>query len=110
MEINIKSVNKIKVASISGDLNSANAPEAENRLLSLIMGGNKKLIVDLHDLNYISSAGLRVLLAANKLIKKQQGELRISSLNNVVKEVFEISGFNFVFKIFSNTEEALEDF
>jgi anti-sigma B factor antagonist len=110
MEIEIKSVNKIKIASIAGDLNSATAPEAENRLTSLIMGGNKKLIIDLEDLNYISSAGLRILLAANKLIKKQNGELRISSINNVVKEVFEISGFNFVFKIYSSADEALVAF
>jgi anti-sigma B factor antagonist len=110
MEIDIKSINKIKIASIAGELNSATAPEAENRLTSLIMGGNKKLIVDLNNLNYISSAGLRVLLAANKLIKKQNGELRISSINNVVKEVFEISGFNFVFKIYANEAEALEEF
>ncbi len=61
-------------------------------------------------LHYISSAGLRVLLAAAKQLKTADGELRICDLNEVVKEVFDISGFSTIFKIFENETEALDSF
>ena len=61
-------------------------------------------------LDYISSAGLRVLLAAAKQLKGIDGELRICSLNEVVREVFDISGFTTIFKVFGSESEALDGF
>ena len=110
MEISHHSVGNIKVLALEGDLNAANSREVETRLNQMIMGGNKKLVVNLDKLNYISSAGLRVFLSANKLMKKKEGKLVLCGLNNTVKEVFEISGFHMIFAIFSTEEEALSDF
>lgn len=110
VELNTYSNNTIKILAISGEMNANTSSEVDNRLTNLIMGGNKKLIVNLAGLNYISSAGLRVFLSANKLIKKQNGELRISNLNDLVKEVFEISGFTMIFSIYSDEKDALKDF
>jgi anti-sigma B factor antagonist len=110
VELNTYSNNTIKILAVSGEMNAVTSKEVENRLTNLIMGGNKKLIVNLAGLNYISSAGLRVFLAGNKLIKKQKGELRISNLNDLVKEVFEISGFTMIFDIYPDEAAALEDF
>ncbi|MDH3651321.1 MAG: STAS domain-containing protein, partial [Saprospiraceae bacterium] len=93
-----------------GDLNANTCGDAETRLNQLILGGNTKLIVNLDNLNYISSAGLRVFLITNKLIKKNEGALRLCCLNDTVKEVFEISGFQMIFDIFRSEEEALENF
>ncbi len=61
-------------------------------------------------LHYISSVGLRILLAAAKQLKTADGELRICDLNEVVKEVFDISGFTLIFKIFGTESEALKEF
>ena len=61
-------------------------------------------------LDYISSAGLRVLLTAAKQLKRVDGELRICSLNEVVAEVFDISGFTTIFKVFRSESEALDGF
>ena len=110
MKIDIHSSNNIKVVSIEGDMNANTSDLAENKLHQLIMGGNKKLVVNLDKLNYISSAGLRVLLSANKLIKKQEGSIRLCGLNHTVKEVFHISGFHLIFPVFENEEEALKNF
>jgi anti-sigma B factor antagonist len=66
--------------------------------------------VNFEKLQYISSAGLRILLAAAKQLKAADGELRICDLNEVVKEVFDISGFSTIFKIFENETEALDSF
>lgn len=110
MKIEINESNTVKVLRLEGALNSKTARETETRLNQLIMGGNNKLVVSLEEINYIASAGLRVFLMANKLIKKQKGELALCCLNNTVKEVFEISGFNLIFKIFDTEEEALTHF
>ena len=110
MNIQIHSSKKIKIITITGDMNANTSPVADTKLQQLIMGGNQKLIANLEGLNYISSAGLRVFLSANKLIKKKQGSLRLCGLNNTVKEVFEISGFHMIFDIFETEGQALEDF
>lgn len=110
MNIKVYNSDNIKVISIEGDLNANTSAEVETKLNQLIMGGNIKLIVNLDQLNYISSAGLRIFLVANKLIKKKNGVLRLSNLNSTVKEVFQISGFHMIFEIFATEEEALKDF
>lgn len=109
MEITITNVDLIKIVHISGELNAVTSSEAETKINQLIMGGNHKLIIDLDKLRYISSAGLRVFLIANKLNKKNpSGEIRICKLNDIVKEVFEISGFNLIFKCFEDSTAAQE--
>jgi anti-sigma B factor antagonist len=110
MEMTTHSSSKIKVLSIEGEMNANTSGAVDERLHKLIMGGNNKLVIDLSGLNYISSAGLRIFLKANKLIKKKQGEIRICGLNETVKEVFEISGFQMILAIFENQAKALADF
>ena len=110
MEITTYTREGIKVISLKGDMNAVTSGQAETRIDQLIMGGNKKLVINLDDLKYISSAGLRVLLSANKLMKKKEGEIRLCGLNDTVKEVFEISGFQMIFSIFQSEKEALSGF
>lgn len=110
MKIEVHESNTVKVLSLEGALNSKTAKETENRLNQLIMGGNNRLVVNLNDVHYIASAGLRVFLMANKLIKKKNGSLNLCCLNNTVSEVFEISGFNMIFNIFDSEKEAIEGF
>lgn len=110
MKMTTHSASNIKVLSIEGEMNANTSGDVDERLNQLIMGGNKKLVIDLNQLKYISSAGLRVFLKANKLIKKKEGELRLCRLNDTVKEVFEISGFQLIFGIYTDQEEALTEF
>ena len=76
----------------------------------MIEGGAQKILVNFEKLEYISSAGLRVLLTTAKQLKAVDGELRVSGLNEIVKEVFDISGFMTILKVFGSESEALEDF
>ncbi len=110
MEISVKTTNEVKVLAFEGRLDTQTSPEAEKQLFQLIEGGDKKILVNLEKLDYISSAGLRVLLAAAKQLRTTHGELRICSLNEVVKEIFDISGFTTIFKVFGSDSEALEGF
>ena len=93
-----------------GSLDTNTAPEVEGFINTLLDQNQRKIIADLEFLDYISSAGLRVLLATTKLIKDKQGALRICSPNAEVKEVFDISGFSMIFSVFGTLEEALANF
>jgi anti-sigma B factor antagonist len=110
MQISVKTANEVKVLAFEGSLDTQTSPDAQTQLNQLIEGGDKKILVNFEKLHYISSAGLRILLAAAKQLKTAEGELRICDLNEVVKEVFDISGFSTIFKIFENETEALDSF
>lgn len=77
--------------SLSGRMDTSTAPQFEEELKASISGVNK-LILNFENLEYISSAGLRVILAAQKIMNKQ-GEMIIRNVNEVISEVFEITGF-----------------
>lgn len=81
---------KLTIA-LEGRLDSATSPELENELKES-MPGVQELHFDFSELEYISSAGLRVLLAAQKEMSKQ-GTMAISGVNDTVMEVFEVTGF-----------------
>jgi len=66
--------------------------------------------VDLEKMDFISSAGLRVLLATAQELQKAGGELRVCNLNEDVMEVFDISGFSTILMVFKDESEALQGF
>lgn len=93
--------------SISGRLDAVSAVEADKDFNKIIDAGYENLLVNLDNLDYISSAGLRVLLVAAKRIQQSGGKVVLCSLSNNVREVFEISGFSSIFNIFpTNTDAA----
>ncbi len=110
MPILIKTTNEVTVLAFEGKLDTQTSPDAEQQLTRLIEGGANRFLVNFEKLDYISSAGLRVLLVAAKQLKGIDGELRICSLNEVVGEVFDISGFATIFRIFGSEAEALDGF
>ena len=110
MLISVKTTNEVKVLAFEGRLNAQTSPDAQQQLTRLIEEGENRFLVNFEKLDYISSAGLRVLLAAAKQLKEIDGELRICRLNEVVREVFEISGFTTIFKVFGSESDALDGF
>ncbi len=110
MQISVKTTNEVKVLAFEGRLDSQTSPDAQQQLNRLIEEGETKILVNLEKLDYISSAGLRVLLVVAKQLKATDGELRICSLNEVVKEVFDISGFDMILPISASESDALEGF
>ena len=110
MQISVKTTNEVKVLAFEGRLDTQTSPDAQQQLTRLIEEGATKILVNLEKVDYISSAGLRVLLVVAKQLKTTDGELRICSLNEVVKEVFDISGFDLILPISASESEALEGF
>ena len=80
-----------------GRLDTTTAPQLEAELKQSI-SDNERLIFDFTKLEYLSSAGLRVLLAAQKMMDKQ-GEMVICNVNDVIAEVFEVTGFSDILTI-----------
>ena len=81
--------------------------EALRPYLECCATGREQLVLDLSGVDYISSAGLRVLMLARKQAKAQGGTLVVAGLTPVVKEIFEISRFTVVFEVFASVRDAL---
>lgn len=110
MEILEKKVGNVNLISIGGSLDAYSANDVESKLNSLIDAGQVRLVVSLDKLEYMSSSGLRVLLATLKKVRKQQGDIRLACLKPNIKEVFDISGFNQLFNISDTEETAIASF
>lgn len=97
MQINYnKEAEKLTVA-IEGRLDTATAPEFEQQIGELL-NGVSELVLDMTNLEYVSSAGLRVILRVQKVMFNQ-GEMKLIGVNETVMEVFEITGFSNILKI-----------
>ncbi len=105
MNISKSEIDSTTVFRLEGDLDTNSSPLAEEAFSEAIAGGCSSMLVNLRDVGFVSSAGLRVLLAAAKQLG---GQLRVCGLNETVNEVFEISGFITIFSVFPTEEEALQ--
>lgn len=110
MEIVTRTQDDVTIVAFRGSLDSKTSPEAQQALDGIRAGGNRKLLVDFAALDYISSAGLRVLLATAKRLSGAGGALRLFGLNETVREVFDISGFSTIFAVFATEADALREF
>jgi len=105
----IRTVDDVKIAAIVPRFDAYSAKDVEAALQEAIEGGAKKILCDFSQTEYISSAGLRVLLAAAKNLQRNEGQIALSSLKPYVKEVFETAGFIPLFKIYDSEEAALKE-
>ena len=99
----------VKVVAPAGRIDHASADEFQSALAPHVAECREDqpaLVVDMSQVDYISSVGLRVLMVAAKQVKSQKGCIVVAALTPLVKEVFEISRFNLVFDIFDSVEAA----
>ncbi|MBU8538043.1 STAS domain-containing protein [Falsiroseomonas tokyonensis] len=106
MDISESTEKGVKVAALKGRLDTATAPAAEAKLLGLLEGG-AKVVADLAEVHYVSSAGLRVLLKAAKQAKAIGGSFAVASPQAPVREVLEISGFDKILAIHPSRDAAV---
>jgi anti-anti-sigma factor len=104
----IKEGNAI-VMSLKGRLDAVASSEFETSLSDWISKGEHNFLLNLTDLDYISSAGLRSILAASKKLKERSGKIFLTGLHGPVEEVFKISGFISIFRVFATAEAALKE-
>ena len=110
MDISSEIKDSITVVRLEGNLDTNTSVEAQDTLNQLMDDGAAKILIDFEKVDFVSSAGLRILLASAKRLSSSGGGLRITGLNDVVNEVFEISGFSTILDVFASEEEALQGF
>lgn len=106
MNVTARVQNGVTLVAFVGSLDSNTSPEAQQAVDGVLAGGARKVVIDCTALDYISSAGLRVLLGAAKRLGGA-GALRLFGLNQTVREVFDISGFSKILAVFNTEAEAL---
>lgn len=110
MEIGNKTYGDVLVLSPAGRIDHANSENFRNALTPFVercKAGGEKLVLDLAGVDYISSAGLRCFMLAEKQAKAQGGTIVVAGMQPVVKEIFEISRFTLVFNTFATVREAV---
>ena len=110
MEIEQRIEGSVTIVSPHQKLDTGTAPMAGQTFSDLMNHGAQRIVVDFSDVPYITSAGLRVLLATAKQLRAKGGELRVCALNEAVQEVFEISGFNTLLPVFASPADAVREF
>ncbi len=110
MEISKEKRNGITCLRIEGSLDASNSSAAEKSIRDAVAEEGANLILNLSELQYISSAGLRVILVIAKDIKSKNGKIVLCSMTESVKKVFDISGFSSIFDLQDNIEAALSRF
>jgi anti-sigma B factor antagonist len=100
----------IAVVRFEGSLDTKTAAAAQEYLDRTIDGGAAKVLLSFDKVDFVSSAGLRVLLLTAKKLRARSGGMRVCGLNESVAEVFAISGLTTIFKVFPTEERALADF
>ena len=97
------------VVKLEGRLDISNSSQFEQDCMKWIEQGQRKFILDLAELEYISSAGLRSILAATKKLKAQNGSLALCALSGLVEEVVTVSGFDNILQVFPDLDQAMKE-
>ena len=99
MKLEIEKRNDVLILHLAGRLDSSSSPELERQVTEQVDAGAHRLVFDLSTLDYISSAGLRVILLAGKKLRGVKGKLVLVGLRDMVREVFDMSGFMTLFAV-----------
>ena len=109
LEIRLKELNEIVVIELVGNLDTNTAPTAEKEINEYIEKGIKKIVINLKETGYVSSAGLRIFLATAKKMTATGGAVKLCCPNEVVQEILDISGFSTILDVKETEDQALAD-
>lgn len=107
MDILIGQTDGVSTVEPRGRIDSITAKEFGDRICGLIGSGAKRVVIDLANIAYISSAGFRALLIAGKLAEESEGKLALCGVVGEVQRLFEISAFSTAFQIYPSREECI---
>ena len=110
MEVIEKRQDGVVVLALKGRLDSNTSGDFEKQLLGMVQGGESRFVLDFSELDYISSAGLRVLLKAVKELKRTDGRLCVCAVKDYIREIFSLSGFLSFLPTYVTIEESLSSF
>ena len=106
-----KAYKRVDLVQVEGRIDSSTAPQLEQALNKVTKEGRYRIVVDLTKTEFMSSAGLRVLIAALKETRRfNRGDVRLAGVPAKVKKAFDLAGFEELFKFFDNDVDAVGSF
>lgn len=110
MKLQLSKHEQAAVISVIGSVDALTAAELTSYLNTQVSQGNSRLVLDLGQVDFMSSAGLRAILATLKEARQKGGDLRIAAAQPGIEKVLKMSGFTNILKAFSSSQEALASF
>ncbi|MFW6097833.1 MAG: STAS domain-containing protein [Chloroflexota bacterium] len=107
LDISVQSLKRVDLITVSGRVDSSTAPELEETLEDRIDEGRYNLVLEMSGVSYLSSAGLRALVAALRTCKKKGGDVRIANPSERVAEVMALAGLDTLFTMYDDVTIAV---
>ena len=108
MEINIENIERIEVVKLIGDMDASTTPQVQQEILPLVQP-ESKILLDMSQVAYMSSAGLRVLLLLYRQATAQEGKLILVGLSEDIRDTMSVTGFLDFFTAVDTTEAGLAE-
>jgi len=109
MEISSRKQGEIVAIDIKGIMDTSSSPKAQEYIQELLDHGISRLLINLSQVEYLSSSGLRVLLVAAKKLWAVEGKFKICQPNKIVKEILDTSGFSGIMDVRETEQEAMAE-
>jgi anti-sigma B factor antagonist len=110
LDLSIRHDATVTVVTVSGSVDAVTTPRLSEALLAEVDAGHVALVADLGAVDYVSSAGLRAILATVKRARAEGGDLRIAGAQGAVEKVFELAGFTSIVRSFAHTDDAIASY
>jgi anti-sigma B factor antagonist len=110
MKITTRQSYDIQIVDMEGRLDSTTSGYGYDELVRIAKGDKKQVLINLEKLDFVTSAGLRALLVAAKLLQSSGGQLKLCNANEMVAEVLKTSGFNSLLVLYPTEAEAVKSF
>ncbi len=110
MDAQVEQKGDVVVVHVKGRLDAASSPQLDKKINSIIDSGNFKLVLDFAELDYLSSAGMRLMLSLSKKLKNLEGKVVACALNDEVMEVIKMAGFHQVLELYPDVEACFKHF
>lgn len=110
LEIHLEEIEEIVILRVEGRVDVSTSPLLERAIDQLIQEKHLKLALDFSGITYLSSAGMRVLLAKTKKVQSEKGSFVLFSVSEEVEEILKIAGFDRILSVYPTEKEALHSF
>ena len=107
MEISTRDHKRASVIRVTGRIDSNTSPEFDSKLKEYINSNKVNIVLEMDQTDYISSAGVRALISAQKAVRPKGGQLRLSNPSAKVRDVLKLAALESLFPVYDNTEEAV---
>ncbi|MFQ5511020.1 MAG: STAS domain-containing protein [Candidatus Krumholzibacteriia bacterium] len=109
-EEKISGENPVTVLTLKGTLETTNATSLEEVIGRILASDRYRIVVDLSDVSYISSAGWGIFICEIKRVRRKCGDIKLAAMRAGVREVFDLLEFNNILRVYPGTGEAIRDF